>query len=45
MDGDGKADIVVASITQKAVTVLNNQSTVGNFVFQTLTVPKYNLYQ
>ncbi len=39
MDGDGKTDIVVASITQKAVTVLNNQSTAGNFVFQTLTVP------
>jgi len=39
MDGDGKTDIAVASITDKSVTVLNNQSTAGNFVFQTLTVP------
>lgn len=34
LDGDGKTDIVVASIVQKAVTILNNQSTPGNFVFQ-----------
>ena len=39
IDGDGKTDIAVASITDKSVTVLNNQSTAGNFVFQTLTVP------
>ncbi|MBI1768436.1 MAG: VCBS repeat-containing protein [Bacteroidetes bacterium] len=37
LDGDGKADIVVASIGQKAVTILNNQSTPGNFVFQKQT--------
>jgi len=39
MDGDGKTDIAVASVTQKAIVVLSNQSTVGNFVFQTLTIP------
>jgi hypothetical protein len=39
MDGDGKTDIAVASITDKSVTVLSNQSTAGNFVFQTLTIP------
>ncbi len=39
MDGDGKADIVVASITQKAVTILNNQSTSGSFSFQMQTIP------
>jgi gliding motility-associated-like protein len=39
LDGDGKADLAVASITQKAITILNNQSTAGNFVFQTLTIP------
>lgn len=38
MDGDGKADIVVASITQKAVTILNNQSTSGNMSFQMQTL-------
>ncbi len=39
IDGDGKTDIAVASITQTAVAVLNNQSTAGNFAFQTLTIP------
>jgi len=38
MDGDGKPDIAVASITDKVVTVLNNQSTTGNFSFQTKTI-------
>src|SRR6478609_7096185 len=38
MDGDGKTDIAVASITDKVITVLNNQSTAGNFSFQTLTI-------
>ncbi|HEX5169447.1 MAG TPA: FG-GAP-like repeat-containing protein [Cyclobacteriaceae bacterium] len=34
LDGDAKADIVVASITKKTLTVLNNESTVGNLSFQ-----------
>ncbi|NOS93415.1 MAG: PKD domain-containing protein [Cyclobacteriaceae bacterium] len=38
MDGDGKLDMVVASITQKAVTVLNNQSTAGSVSFLTQTI-------
>ncbi|MGC4023347.1 MAG: FG-GAP-like repeat-containing protein [Cyclobacteriaceae bacterium] len=38
MDGDGKADIAVASITQKSVNVLNNQSTAGNFSFTTKSI-------
>lgn len=33
LDGDGKADIVVASISRKALTILNNESTSGNFTF------------
>src|SRR5690606_23453740 len=36
LDGDGKTDIVVASLTKKFITVLNNESTAGNLVFQTL---------
>ena len=39
VDGDGKTDIVVASITQKSVTVLNNESTTGVFTFQKTIVP------
>lgn len=38
VDGDGKPDIVVASLTQ-FVTVLNNESTTGNLDFATLTLP------
>jgi len=38
MDGDGKADIVVSSITAKTVTVLNNQSN-NNFSFTKQTIP------
>lgn len=38
VDGDGKPDIAVASITDKVITILNNQSTAGNFSFQTKTV-------
>lgn len=34
LDGDGKADIVVASITKKTLTIFNNQSTPGNLSFQ-----------
>lgn len=37
LDGDGKADIVAASLTQKAITILNNESTPGNLSFQKLT--------
>jgi gliding motility-associated-like protein len=33
VDGDGKADIAVASITEKKVAILNNTSTPGNFSF------------
>lgn len=33
LDGDGKTDLAVSSITEKSVTVLTNQSTVGNFAF------------
>lgn len=39
MDGDGKADIVVASITKKSITVLNNESTPGTLSFQRSIVP------
>lgn len=38
MDGDGKTDIVVSSITLKSVTVLNNQSN-NNFNFVKQTIP------
>jgi gliding motility-associated-like protein len=34
LDGDGKADMVVASITKKTLTILNNESTAGNLSFQ-----------
>jgi gliding motility-associated-like protein len=37
-DGDGKIDIAVASITQKTITVLNNQSTPGTLAFTTKTI-------
>jgi gliding motility-associated-like protein len=33
VDGDGKTDIVVASITSKSITILNNQSSAGAFSF------------
>jgi len=34
VDGDGKTDMLVGSITQQSISVLNNQSTPGNFNFQ-----------
>ncbi len=39
LDGDKRPDIVVASITKKSVTILNNTSTAGGFTFQQLIVP------
>ena len=46
VDGDGQADIIVASITQKVVTVLNNQSTPGTYSFakQTLSTTYINRF-
>jgi gliding motility-associated-like protein len=38
LDGDGKTDIVVASITVNKLTILNNISTPGNINFTRLTV-------
>jgi gliding motility-associated-like protein len=39
LDGDGKADIVVASIVQKSITVLNNISSAGSADFQSHIIP------
>jgi len=39
MDGDGKNDIVVASITNKSLTLLNNESTPGNLSFVKSVLP------
>lgn len=39
LDGDGNPDIVVASIFQKSITVLNNISTPGNSDFQPHIIP------
>lgn len=33
LDGDGKLDITIASLTRKSITILNNKSTVGNLAF------------
>lgn len=38
LDGDGKTDIVTASITKKTFTILNNKSTTGSLLFDRLTV-------
>jgi gliding motility-associated-like protein len=35
LDGDGKTDIVVASVAKKSLTIFNNESTPGNLAFQT----------
>jgi gliding motility-associated-like protein len=35
LDGDGKTDIAIASLTKKSLTILNNESTPGNLSFQT----------
>ena len=37
LDGDGKADLVTASIKKKSLTILNNTSTPGSISFQTTT--------
>jgi len=39
IDGDGKPDMVVASVTTKSLTVLNNNSTIGNLSFATTIIP------
>jgi gliding motility-associated-like protein len=38
LDGDGKNDIVIASITTKSLTLLNNESTPGSLSFQRVTL-------
>lgn len=43
LDGDGKADIAVACLTRKSVTILNNKSTIGNLAFDKLLQPTSNL--
>jgi gliding motility-associated-like protein len=37
LDGDGKADLVAASVKKKSLTILNNTSTSGNISFQATT--------
>jgi gliding motility-associated-like protein len=37
LDGDGKADLVSASVKKKSITILNNTSTPGSISFQTTT--------
>lgn len=39
LDGDGKADIVVASITKKSITILNNKSVTGSLSFTRFVQP------
>lgn len=39
LDGDGKPDIVVNSITKTSLTILNNESTPGNLLFQKTVKP------
>src|SRR5688572_27361758 len=39
LDGDGKVDIAVASLTKKSLTVLNNKSTPGNLAFDKFIQP------
>ena len=38
IDGDGKPDLAAASITQKSLSVLNNNSSSGSFAFQIRTI-------
>lgn len=39
IDGDGKIDIAMASLTRKSLTILNNKSTAGNLSFDKFTQP------
>ena len=39
VDGDGKVDIAVASLTKKSLTILNNKSSTGNLAFDRFTIP------
>lgn len=39
LDGDGKVDIAVASITKKSITILNNKSTPGSLSFTRFIQP------
>ncbi len=39
LDGDGKTDIVVASVVKKNLTILNNNSTLGSLSFTKSVVP------
>ncbi len=39
LDGDGKIDIAIASLTKKSLTVLNNTSTSGNLSFEKFIQP------
>jgi gliding motility-associated-like protein len=39
LDGDGKVDIAMASLTKKSITIFNNKSTAGNLSFEKLIQP------
>jgi gliding motility-associated-like protein len=39
LDGDGKPDIVVASITKKTLSILNNSSSIGSLSFTSSIIP------
>ena len=39
LDGDGKIDIGLASLTKKSLTILNNKSTAGNLAFDKFIQP------
>ncbi|MGC4021174.1 MAG: VCBS repeat-containing protein [Cyclobacteriaceae bacterium] len=39
LDGDGKLDMVIASVTDKSLSVMNNNSTTGNLSFNQLLIP------
>ncbi len=39
LDGDGKIDIAMASLTRKSLTILNNKSTAGNLSFDKFIQP------
>lgn len=39
LDGDGKIDIAMASLTRKSLTILNNKSSAGNLAFEKFLQP------